>query len=106
MKHLKTFEKFDNHKVNEELLGLSKEEREEKRKKKMEEAKKLIMNHKTKSKTYQDLLDKKETEKAEKYVEFFMKNPDVKYAKWDEEKKKWIEGGHFRSGGHTFGSGE
>jgi hypothetical protein len=105
MKHLKTFENFDNHKVN-EVFGLSKAERDEKRKKKMEEAKKSIMSHKNKKKTYEDLLDKGEDEKAEKYVEFFMKNPSVKYAKWDENKKKWIEGGHFRSGGHTFGSGE
>jgi hypothetical protein len=104
MKHLKTFENFNS--LNEEIFGLSKKERDEKKSNKLEDAKKHILSHKSKSKVYNDLLEKGEDEKAEKYIEFFAKNPDVKYAKWDESKKKWIEGGHFRAGGHTFGSGE
>lgn len=86
MKHLTTFESFENP-TNEGFLGFGKKSREE--------ALGIIDKHPAKRKIYNDLLKKSEDEKAEKYVEFIRKNPDVNYVNWDDKKGKWVEGGKF-----------
>lgn len=99
MKHLKTFENF-NSSTNEELLSnifgkkLSKDD-----------VLKMINEHPNKKKLYDSMIKDGEKEKAEKYIQFFIKNPKTKYCSWDPKKKEWIETGKFAVAGHTFGSG-
>lgn len=86
MKHLKTFESFENT-TNEGMFGFGK--------KSEEEALDIIKKHPAKNRIYQNLLDKGDKEKAKKYVEFVRSNPDVNYVNWNDKKGKWVEGGRF-----------
>lgn len=35
----------------------------------------------------------KDSDKARKYVEYFIDNPDTKYVKWEEKKQEWVAAG-------------
>jgi len=133
MKHLKTFENF-NSSTNEEFfpnifgkkLSEAEKKAEAEAKAKAEtEVKRLeqsgllkfdpidkaidvlkkIYGHPTKKKQYDSMIKNGEEEKAEKYIQFFIKKPDVKYWKWDENEKKWVSAGIETPRTHTFGSG-
>ena len=102
MKHLKTFESFSNIHINEEIsikdigqslksfgqkIGLLKTD-EQKRQAALE----FIKSHPVYNKAYENFL-KEDPKKAEKYVQFRIKNPDKKYIKWDDAKKDFVASG-------------
>jgi DNA polymerase III gamma/tau subunit len=102
MKHLKTFESFSNIDINEEIsikdigqglksfgqkIGLLKTD-EQKRQAALE----FIKSHPVYNKAYENFL-KEDPKKAEKYVQFRIKNPDKKYIKWDDVKKDFVASG-------------
>lgn len=106
MQHLKTFENFKNTEINEEIdwkdlatkIGLIKDPV-----KKRETTIDAIKKHPSKKRTYEEWLEK-DPEIAEKYVEFWMNNPGVKYCKWDDVKKKFIDTGIYRDSSGILGT--
>ena len=56
---------------------------------KFDKAEQEILSHPVKREVYKKLKDE-DPEKAEKYVEFFVKNPQG-YPVWDEEKEEFID---------------
>jgi hypothetical protein len=102
MKHLKTFENFSNTEINEEIslkdigqalksfaqkIGVLKTD-EQKRKAALD----FIKGHRVYNEAYEKML-KEDPEKAEKYVQFRIDNPDKKYIKWDDVKKEFVASG-------------
>ena len=100
MKHLKTFENFSNTEINEEIslkdigqalksfaqkIGVLKTD-EQKRKAALD----FIKGHRVYNEAYEKML-KEDPEKAEKYVQFRIDNPDKKYIKWDDVKKEFLK---------------
>lgn len=102
MKHVKTFENFQDSKnfyVTEPLnekIDLAKlfkgKSKEEKRKIALD----IIKSHPTKAKLY-NKLKKESGEKADKFVEFVMKKPYVVYFKWDDKKGEFVDTGNYSS---------
>ena len=98
MKHLKKFENFSNEEIDwrdlGRKLGVVKDPAETLR---------LILKHPTKSKVYQDWLER-DKEIADKYVEFWMDNKDAAYCRWDDVKKKFVDTGISRDGTGLLGT--
>lgn len=95
MKHIKTFESFQQEHIDESMPWHSKERKASDLTKKKEDAIDTIMNHPSKRAAYLDW-KKKDAEIADKYVEFEMKNPDVMYREWDPSKKEFVSTGKFK----------
>jgi hypothetical protein len=68
-----------------------------------EEAIKNIMSHKTKKEAYEKFLSE-DKEKAEKYIEFWMKNPDSVYCRWEEKLNKFVDTGISRDSSGLLGT--
>jgi len=93
MKHIKKFENFST--TNEEIdwkslaqkIGLIKDPIKRK-----QETIKAIESHPAKNKVYEDWL-KKDKKIADKYIEFWMKNPGAAYCKWNAEKNMFVDSG-------------
>lgn len=57
----------------------------------LEAGKKLVLNHPTRNKAYQQFL-KENPDKANKYLQFWSKHPDVNSNPvWLEDKKIWVD---------------
>jgi hypothetical protein len=57
---------------------------------------KSIMSHPIRKNVYTNLLNKNEKDKAEKYINFIMKNPETKYFTWSEKINNWIPTGKLK----------
>jgi len=105
MKHLKKFENYSSN-ISEEIslksigqkIGVIKDPIKER-----EKVMTRISNHRTMKSIYDKLLIE-DKPKAEKYVQFWMKNPDAKYCKWDDAKKQFLDSGISRDPSGILGS--
>lgn len=81
--HIEAFDKFDENIFTDVKKGLGFKSSDEK----FKEAEKRILAHPVKSRLY-NKLKREDSDKAKKYVEFFVKNPEG-YPKWNGE--EWLD---------------